>query len=571
MHILAKEIVLEAREILLPKAIAQVGNLSGDVAAAIMFPYDGAEAEVDMGDLRPDAVVTGRGRQLLIEFHVRHPCGPEKIAKLRSRNLAAVELDLSRVPKLRSRAEHAEHILHTAPRHWLHNAKVAAEEARLRLIAERMAEAERRRRYRLHGRITEEVAAAWQEPARRGHRGWLTRAAEAGFGEFAGVPMPGDRCFAFDAATWQAAFLFYAAVAVAGRTFTAENALNYLQREGMLKGPFKLRRNWEPELVVHLRERIGGFRSPIEVMAAYATWLAERGLVERIQKGWRADYERGWEARARIDAAEAARKRETDVRAKVILVLKVAQLPTRPAEPWMDRVLPGFGGSPRALARAGGNCFENVLRRLRDLERMAWAGGDPVSGDLLGLPLEGLRRTRQAEAHARQETRRRIRGEFEAQVRERRRRESLDFVDALLAEAALSMGEVDGLAWVEHAVRGAAGTTFDEGRLGLDRMTQERIKGALDDERRRIESIRHATTAFRRDEAVMTAETVRCRQELEIQALRRFPGNADMARLWLSTTQPALGQSPWTHSVDERRRDECLRLLDAVLPKGRRR
>ncbi len=153
LHHLAKEVVLEAREILLPKAVAQVGDLSAGVAAAMMFPYEAAEAEVDLGGLRPDAVITGRGRQLLLEFHVRHHCGPEKIARLRTRNLATVEIDLSGVPRLLSRAEHAEHILRTAPRHWLHNAKVAAEEARLRLIAERMAKAERRRRNRLHGTV----------------------------------------------------------------------------------------------------------------------------------------------------------------------------------------------------------------------------------------------------------------------------------------------------------------------------------------------------------------------------------------------------------------------------------
>jgi hypothetical protein len=571
LHRLAKEVVLEAREILLPKAVAQVGDLSAGVAAAMMFPYEAAEAEVDFGELRPDAVITGRGRQLLLEFHVRHHCGPEKIARLRTRNLATVEIDLSGVPRLLSRAEHAEHILRTAPRHWLHNAKVAAEEARLRLIAERMAKAERRRRNRLHGQIADEVAAAWQEPARRGHRSWLTRAADAGFSQFAGVPMPGDRCFAFDAATWQTAFLFYAAVAAVGRTFTAENALKYLQRDGMLKEPFKLRRNWGPELLAHLREQVGGFRSPIEVMAAYATWLAEHDVLEWTRKGWRANDEWGGEARARINAAEAARERETNLRAKVVLLLKVAQRPMRLAETWMDHVLPRYSESPRALARAGGDCFESILRRLRELERMAWAGGDPVAGDLLGLPLEGLRRTRQAEANARQETLRRIREEFAAQTRERRRRESSDSVDALLAEAASFMGDVDGPAWVEHAVRGAAGTTFDEGRLGLDRVTLERIRGAFDDERRRMELARHAATTRRGDEAVMTAQTVRCRQELETRALRRFSGDADMARLWLRTTQPALGRSPWTHSVDERRRDECLRLLDAALPKERRR
>ncbi|WP_043345099.1 hypothetical protein [Belnapia moabensis] len=102
-------------------------------------------------------------------------------------------------------------------------------------------------------------------------------------------------------------------------------------------------------------------------------------------------------------------------------------------------------------------------------------------------------------------------------------------------------------------------------------MTQECIKGALDDERRRIELIRHAAAARRCDEAVMTAEALRCRKELETRALKRFSGDADMAQLWLRTTQPTLGWSPWAHAVDEGHRNECLRLLDAAMPKGKRR
>lgn len=571
LHRLAKEIVIKAREILLPKAVAEVGDLREDVAAATMFPYDAAEAEVDMGGLRPDAVVTGRGRQLLLEFHVRHPCGLEKIAKLRSRNLAAVEIDLSRIPRLLSRAEHVEHILRTAPRHWLHNAKVAAKETRLLLIAEKLDAAERRRRQRLHGRIAEEVAAAWKEPARRGHRIWLMRVVNAGLDDLVGVPVRVDQCFAFDAVTWQAAFLFYAAVAVAGQTFTTENALGYMQRVGMFKEPFKLRKNWDPELVAHLRERIEGFRSPIEALADYAGWLVESGVLERTQKGWHADAERGREARAKMDAAEAVKRRQTELQAKLTFLLKVAECPTKSAEPWMDRVLPGFGESPRAVARVGGDRFEDVMRCLRELEKMAWAGGDPVSGDLLGLPLEELRRTRQAEAHVRQETRRRIREEFETQAMERRRKKSAEFVDALLVEATGLLDEEAGQAWVENAVRDAADTTLDEGRFGLDWATQERIKNALDDERQRVELIRHAATARRGDEAISNAETLRCHQELETRALRHFSGGTEMARLWLHTTQPTLGRSPWAHSVDEQRRDECLCLLNATLPKGRRR
>ncbi|SDB20739.1 competence protein CoiA family protein [Belnapia rosea] len=571
LHRLAKEVLLEAREILLPKAVAQVGDLSEDVAAATMFPYEAAEAEVDLGGLRPDAVITGRGRQLLVEFHVSHPCGPEKVSELRSRNLAAVEIDLSRVPRLLSRDEHAEHILRTAPRHWLHNAKVAAEEARLRLVAKRMEETERRRRHRLHGRIAEEIAAAWIEPPRRGSRNWLTRVTTAGFGEFVGVLMPGDRCFAFDTATWQTAFLFFTAISIAGETFTAENALNHLQRIKMLKKPFMLRLRWEPELVAHLRGCVEGFKSPLEVIAEYADWLVERGVLASTRNGWRADRERGWEARCRIHASSQARVREVELRGELGAVLETLPSAARIASRWMDAPVPEIGLSPRVLVREGGERLDSLRRRLRELARMTRHGGEPVEGELLGLPLEDIRRTRMAEASTQQEAMRRERERWENEVQARRRKESADFVDALLAEMARLLGEDTGRAWVENVVRDVAGTTFEEARYGLDLMTRERIKCALGDERRRVETIRHAAAARRGDEAVMTARTLRCRQELETRALRRFAGDTDMARLWLRTTQPALGRSPWTHAVDERRRDECLRLLDAVLPKGRRR
>ncbi len=283
LHRLAKEVIAANRSILLPEALAVLGQASERVAGSVTFRYDGAELEVDIGAIRPDVVIRGRGRELAVEVAVTHVSDAAKIDALRRRGLAAIEIDLSRAPRHATRGEHTDLILCSAPRRWLHNVRV--EQAMARLRAD-----EARRREALHGRIAADVKATWHAPSRPGHPEWRQRAQDAGFAGDVGLEIAGSRCFSADVATWQAVVLDFAVMRVPGQAFSAENALQVLHEAGMTKGLFAVRRRWDADLVSVLRAEVPGFVPPDQAMATYADALVGRGVLSRARGGrWQSD------------------------------------------------------------------------------------------------------------------------------------------------------------------------------------------------------------------------------------------------------------------------------------------
>lgn len=559
LHRLAKEVVSDEREIQLPAAVAQVGEQRREIADATLFRYDAAEVEVDMDGVQPDAVVRRGDRELLLEFHVAHPCEPEKVAKLRERNLAAVEVDLSLVPRHASRAEHAELILRTAPRHWLHNARVAAEEANLR-------EAERRRMERLHSRVADEVAAAREQPAHRGHASWREQARAARFSDFDFADwISGSVCFAVDAVTWQAAFLDHAVLKAAGQTFSADFALRYLQQFKMLKQPFLLRRNWPPELVAHVRERVPDFRPPLDFIDDYAAHLVARGVLTKTRTGWRADQRRVWRAQNGVRAHSAAQGRIAQLQQKLAPIAEALDdVVTLKVAAWLTQVLPDFKDCPANLARTGGPQWQDLVRRLDELTAMLRPGGPALpQGKLLGLPLEEHRLARQEEERVREENVRRAHEERMRRAAEQRRKESAAAVEGLIAEAEELLGRDVGRVWVEAAVSGAASAPFEEGRFALDWQARQNLKLSLHQEASRVAAAQEAERRRKEAEARADALAARCRKKLETEAWARF-ADENKTRLWLRGTQRSLGGSPWAHCRDEKTLEECLRLLDGV-------
>ena len=426
LHRLAKEVIRGAREVLLPEAAAEPGGgLPREVLApAAPFRFDAVETEVALGGLRPDALLRRAGRMLAMEFAVTHFCADEKRAELRRRGLACVEVDLSGVPRLATRDEHARAILYEAPRRWLSNARVERVEERLRAAAQARLAAEQARQARRHTQLIPAVVSAWSVPPRPGDPVRAAWARDAGLAAVVGVAVAGGEVFAVDPTTWQAALLRLlcaAAPSSSGRgpRFDAVWALDGLRRSGMLKGPFAATDvTWDDaDLLAQLRAQLEGFRPPAEVVAAYCAHLVDRGVLAPVAVaagggcGWRPDP--GWlrETRARLAAVRATRAREREILARVTMLLAAAGLGTDPGaalpEGWMDRPLAGLGASPATIARAGGGAYETLLRRLGALARMAHPGGEPVRTGLLGLPLAEINRVRAAEARARDQQRRR--------------------------------------------------------------------------------------------------------------------------------------------------------------------
>jgi hypothetical protein len=505
-----------------------------------------------------------------VEFHVAHACDEEKVAKLRQLNLASIEIDLSRISRHAPRQVHVEQILRTAPRHWLHNAKVAAEETRLRLLVAEREAAEFRRRQRQYGRIVKEVASAWGDESASGHPSWTQQMSDSGLAGYVGLAVPGGQCFAVDAATWQSALLDLALVRLQGGAFTADAMLRNLQHNEMLKAPFMIRRNWEPELVAHIRECLPDFRSPTEAVVDYADMLTERGILRRSGGSWRSDGVLASQTRQRIAAGAASRQRLATLREKLDEIAKAAPSRAATLMSWLDLPMAGTDGTPSVVARRGGEDWLRLERQMEAIAAMVRPGGRPLpAAGLLGLPLEDERLAREAEERARREESRRLHEEWRAREEERRRRESSEFVDALTVAAEDMLGADEGRAWVEAAIRAVGAADFEVARFSVGSAARSGIRDALERERMRIEQLRRAQWLRQQAEDEAAATQARCRAKLEAEALLRF-ATQDRAHLWLRSTQRSLGGQPMTHCRDERSFNECMRLLEVALPRGGR-
>lgn len=404
LHRLAKEVVRAACELLLPEAVAELDGMREHVAAARVFRCEAIETEVDLGGLRPDAVLHRAGRTLAVEFAVTHFCEPEKVAELRRRGLPCVEVDLSAVPRFATREAHTRAILHEAPRHWLFNARIAGAEARLRAAGQARAEAERARRAGRYARLTEAIIIAWAAPHRPGDPALARWAHHAGLDEIVGLPAVGQEVFAVEPATWQTVLLQLCMTSSGKRRVGVDQVLQGLRERGVLKAPFATARVWDSDLVEQVRARLPDFQPPAAVVSTYCAHLVSCGVLRLGAGGWRADPDTAQDVRARLAAVRSARAREVAVLTRVGAVLAGtgAALPLD----WMHRPLAALGGSPAEIAHAGGSRYESLLRRLGALARMVRPGGEPMRGGVLGLPLSELNRVRAEEARLREQQRR---------------------------------------------------------------------------------------------------------------------------------------------------------------------
>jgi hypothetical protein len=144
LHRLAKEIVEEARKLWLPAAIAADGDISRVVhrAREISFTRTIRESR-HLQSVVPDLFAELDGHLLLIEIYVTHRCDAAKIAELREKGIATVEIDLSKMARTASREEVKQAVLVDAERQWVYHPKIDAEVAAMRDAAEKRRQAAR--------------------------------------------------------------------------------------------------------------------------------------------------------------------------------------------------------------------------------------------------------------------------------------------------------------------------------------------------------------------------------------------------------------------------------------------
>lgn len=118
-HMLAKQIIADARGITLPEAVAERHDLRKVVNDAKWVPFDEVSLEVWQDGLRPDVVGRLRGRELAIEIFVTHKCDQEKIDILRDRGTETIEISLGEFRRHFDSDKFKEAVLRTAPRWWV--------------------------------------------------------------------------------------------------------------------------------------------------------------------------------------------------------------------------------------------------------------------------------------------------------------------------------------------------------------------------------------------------------------------------------------------------------------------
>ncbi|WP_155922505.1 hypothetical protein [Mesorhizobium sp. L103C131B0] len=122
LHKLAKQIIKERLLLFVPRRIANHGSVEQVLPGREKIQLESATLEFrDPQQIVPDLYVTLGGRKLFVEIAVTHPCGEEKIRRIRQHGVAAIEIDLWHIPRDAALEVVADAVIRSAPRKWLFN------------------------------------------------------------------------------------------------------------------------------------------------------------------------------------------------------------------------------------------------------------------------------------------------------------------------------------------------------------------------------------------------------------------------------------------------------------------
>jgi hypothetical protein len=115
LHLMAKEVLAETKQLLLPplrvypeKAIYRAGTKAHPiwlVKKGMQFTFDKVLVEAVLGEIIPDVILEIRSRRLLVEIKVTHGVDKEKLAKIESLDISAIEFNFSLADRAVTKAD----------------------------------------------------------------------------------------------------------------------------------------------------------------------------------------------------------------------------------------------------------------------------------------------------------------------------------------------------------------------------------------------------------------------------------------------------------------------------------
>lgn len=551
-HLWAKEVLARTKYILLPEVAAYDGNKSYRAYGARRFRFASARLERKLGNIVPDVILTtDKGQELLVEVCVTHACGDEKIAKLRARSLATIEVDLSAYRTSNDRAAIETALIETADRTWLYNRKVdeASETlaARIKADEERAAEAERQRAAREAARqqaaaekaqrtfdaAVTKLVQAHHKPGMakpdygRDHETWVI------VGGHENLLLPGMNAAGFTVppTRWQSVLVDYilnlpTRHLILEPRFSAERLLFTL--EGALDAAFRAK--VPDDIAAEFRQRTGVDYLPDDAIAALLDHLCEHDFLEKKATGYifSDTYQRA------IFQAEEKRlrgeRRQRDIdRAMTRILFAIRNDPQHgfSIEAWKIAPIPPFGKTLEQIVKGDTEAWDRFDRALLAIERMVEGG--PVAREALGLPL--------AAAIAR-------------------------------AEAAAAAVVLAGAPDREVQLRAAAGTWLgSENDPWLDRGEGQTPVGLAHTDEAGLTT---ALTALEQERQARNVRRMIGAQRGKLRAAAEKALGKQLAEPFLNNFDKQLGESPWVHCIDAPSLQRCLVVLEPWVDRNRR-
>lgn len=460
LHKLAKEVLHDRREILLPAVRADRHGRSLVTHPSEVHRFDEAILENRLNSIVPDVIVRKGSHRLLVEMFVTHRCGPEKIEKIRAMGLSCVEIDLSQLSRHATRAEVEEALLADAPRYWINNPKLGIAATRLDEQLERereekqrkteaaKAKEERRLDQLAHGISRRRKAP---RPARPRRPTETMRLVERhGFATETGQPVEGDACFCVSPEEWQSEVMKRFVIMPLERQvvnfydFGAGDVLRHLMSHAMLTPEEQGSVSKEDEAA--LARRVPDYRAPTRVVESFLWHLQNEQIIASDHRDRWSITDETAEAWARRGArAKELERWRGDLRAVTEHILQKVEAAERgrfDLGAWWHRRHPRIGTSFSEGFRTDDHRLTQLAFALDRIEAMLFRNGEIVD-DLCGLPLRGAI-NREAQARADKVEKERL----EAEAAERRRED--ERVLTIASRARTGLGAASS-AWLDTA------------------------------------------------------------------------------------------------------------------------
>jgi hypothetical protein len=132
LHLKAKEIIEEAKYIVVPEVIARYDKITRKISPSKEIYFNQVVLERRLNDIVPDIIAYKNGKPLIIEVTVTHGIDNIKREKIKKLGISTLEIDLSNIDLFNHEQLQYEVISGINCKRWIYNAVAEKEKERLR-------------------------------------------------------------------------------------------------------------------------------------------------------------------------------------------------------------------------------------------------------------------------------------------------------------------------------------------------------------------------------------------------------------------------------------------------------